>query len=340
MPPDSRMLSQELSPEALPEVVKLEKSVNNGNCQVSGWDFDFAAKSDTFYKLLVPKLLIELATELRQVGTSNGFELYRRVIRKIDPPKENDAFHMGKEIQGLGGKGTLKDFGQTCRILEFLEQKRKHFLLEIGTAVPLDDSARVLVSVVDKDTLGRLEDSKVSLEDYEKLVDRIRSREVNLRSRSARGASAKDPNAMVYDVGEGPARFEINTPVTSSASSEAGSSQRSASPWTPPAGAQDPWQGAPDPWDTPPGLADPYAQDLTPSEKARASRRGFLSATTASGRATHRECALLRREPAKTVDPNAPIATARTTLQPCAPAREEASTPRRLRPHPPTHLER
>ena len=82
---------------------------------------------------------------------------------------------MGNEIRGLGGKGTLKDFGQTCRFLTFLEQKRKHYLLEIGAAFPLADSARVLVSVVDEDTMGRLEDAKVTLEDYEKVVEWIRA---------------------------------------------------------------------------------------------------------------------------------------------------------------------
>ena len=88
----------------------------------------------------MPKLLLELATGLRQVGTGNGFELYGSVFRKIEPPKDNDAFHMGNDISGLGGKGTFKDFGQTCRFLEFLEQTRKHFLFYIGTAFPLDDS--------------------------------------------------------------------------------------------------------------------------------------------------------------------------------------------------------
>ena len=101
----SRMLSQEFSAEALPEVFKLVRSVNVGNCQVTDCEFDFATMLDTLYKLLMPKLPLELATDLRQWGSTNGFELYRRVVRKIDPPKENDPFHMGIEIQGLGGKG-------------------------------------------------------------------------------------------------------------------------------------------------------------------------------------------------------------------------------------------
>ena len=86
----------------------------------------------------------------------------------------------------------------------------------------------------------RLEDAKVTLEDYEKLTEWIRAREVRFTSRSSRSSSGKYPNAMVYAVGEGTAQYEIHTPEASSASQDPGSSQRIASPWTPPAGAQDP----------------------------------------------------------------------------------------------------
>ena len=144
---------------------------------------------------------------------------------------------MGNEIRGLGGKGTLKDFSQTCRVLTFLEQKRTHYLLQIGIAFPRDDSARVLVSVVDEDTMGRLEDGKISLENYELLVEWIRAREVRLTFRFSRGSPGKDPNAMVYAIGEGLSQYEIHTPEASSANPDPSSSQRSSSPWTPPAGA-------------------------------------------------------------------------------------------------------
>ena len=80
------------------------------------------------------KLHLELATDLRQVGSTNGVELYRRVFRKIGPPQENDAFHMGSESRGPCGKNTFKDFSQTCGFLPLLEQKCKHYLLEIGAA--------------------------------------------------------------------------------------------------------------------------------------------------------------------------------------------------------------
>ena len=89
--------------------------------------------------------------------------------------------------------------------------------------------------MVDEDTMSRLENGKIPLENYEKLVDWIRAREVRLTSFSTRGPSSKDPSAMVYGVADAPARYEIHTPDASSGSPEAGSSQRSASPWTPPA---------------------------------------------------------------------------------------------------------
>ena len=140
---------------------------------------------------------------------------------------------------------------------------------------------------------------------------------------------------MVYAVGEGVPQYETHTPDASSAGQEPGSSQRGSSPWTPPAAAQDSWHGSLDPWETPPGLADPYAQDLDAfgKGKGKGKQKGPLECYNCLGKGTHPECALLRREQAKAVDPSAPIATAKATLQPCAPAREEASTLRRL--HPP-----
>ena len=49
--------------------------------------FDFDVKSDAFYKLLMPRLPVAVATEFRQVGQANGFELYRRLVQKFDPPE-------------------------------------------------------------------------------------------------------------------------------------------------------------------------------------------------------------------------------------------------------------
>ena len=70
----------------------MSRRVNKGVCHITGWDFDCAGKSDMLYKLLFPKLSLELATDLWQVGTSNGFELYRSVVQKSDPPRRWTTF--------------------------------------------------------------------------------------------------------------------------------------------------------------------------------------------------------------------------------------------------------
>ena len=46
--------------------------------------FDFDVKADALYKLLMPRLPVALATEFRQAGQTNGFELYRRLVQKLD----------------------------------------------------------------------------------------------------------------------------------------------------------------------------------------------------------------------------------------------------------------
>ena len=91
----------------------------------------------------------------------------------------------------------MKDFPGTTKFLNFLEGKRKVFLLETGSFFPLKDSAHVLSSVLDEDTLGRVEDAEIELTNYNALKVWIERREVKLKSR---GKVAKDPNAMVYGV--------------------------------------------------------------------------------------------------------------------------------------------
>ena len=56
--------------------------------------FDFDVKADALYKLVMPKL--------RQVGATDGFELFRRLTQKLDPTRADSAFHLANEIRGLG----------------------------------------------------------------------------------------------------------------------------------------------------------------------------------------------------------------------------------------------
>ena len=172
-----RLVDQEFNQTGLLEVIEVCEKVDN-RTPVDADMFEFATKSDTLYKLLMPRLNLSLSTEFRQIGTSNGFELFRKVIRKLDPPKSDNTFHLANEIRGLGGTSPCKDFAQTCRFLLFLENRLKEFLIETGTSFLPADAARVLSQAVDEDTLGRLEDASLPPEDnYERVKNWIRERE-------------------------------------------------------------------------------------------------------------------------------------------------------------------
>ena len=64
--------------------------------------FDYAAKKDVLYRLLLPKLDDVLGNELAQTGDEDGFQLFRQLVRKLDPPKADVAFDLKTEIEGLG----------------------------------------------------------------------------------------------------------------------------------------------------------------------------------------------------------------------------------------------
>ena len=53
------------------------------------------------------------------MGVTNGFEVFRRLIQKLDPPHADNAFHLANEIRGLGGVSVCKDFAQTVRFVKF-----------------------------------------------------------------------------------------------------------------------------------------------------------------------------------------------------------------------------
>ena len=119
---------------------------------------DFLGKADALYKLLMPRLPTALGTKLRQVGVTNGFELFRKLIQKMDPPRADSAFHLANEIRGLGGVSVCKDFAQTVRFAKFLAGKMDDFTIETGESFPDSDAARVFSQAIDEDTMGRVDD--------------------------------------------------------------------------------------------------------------------------------------------------------------------------------------
>ena len=118
-----RLLDQEFDGgSGLMELMEICRKVD-GQAPVDPHQFEFSLKSDVLYKLLMPRLNLSLSTEFRQIGSTNGFELFRKVVRKLDPPKSDNTFHLTNEIRGLGGTSVCKDFAQTCRFMLFFESR-------------------------------------------------------------------------------------------------------------------------------------------------------------------------------------------------------------------------
>ena len=108
----SRLYEETFEKEKLREVAALTKRHEPRSPDLEiGFDFDL--KADALYKLLMPRLPVPLATEFRQVGQTNGFELYRRLVQKLDPPRADASFHLSNEIRGLGAGNLCKDFTHT-----------------------------------------------------------------------------------------------------------------------------------------------------------------------------------------------------------------------------------
>jgi hypothetical protein len=160
--------------------------------------YNFEEKADTLYRLIMPKLDELLSNEFAQTGTENGFELYRQLSRKIDPPRADLAFDLKAEIEGLG-KHSCANFGQTFRFLEMLDRRVRDFTLETGEEFSKDSLASILRRSVDPDTADRMDESDVPANSFQAVDTFIRKRESRLRSRGT-APSGKGPDAMVYGI--------------------------------------------------------------------------------------------------------------------------------------------
>ena len=86
--------------ESMKDTIERAKDVNKNVAVVDDVTMDWQAKANDLYKLLLPKLNLELSTELRHITVDNGFELWRLLNRKLDPPRTNLGFHMAVSQKG------------------------------------------------------------------------------------------------------------------------------------------------------------------------------------------------------------------------------------------------
>ena len=246
--------------ESMTMIIDRATKANKGQAPVD-YLFDFATKAATLYRMLVPKLNLDLSTEFRNSAPDNGFELWRLLNRKLDPPRADLGFHLTNDLR-KHARTSCADFAQTVRFISMLEQKRREFQVETGE--PLDPVVlgEILGAAIDEDTMSRIEDAnKIEIRDYEAVKLYVEQRHTKLTSRAAGKAIPKDTDKMVYGVGEA-------QPEAASAPAECGGgcggcaihpAPTSAATEAPAAPVYDPWTASPDPWSCQP--CGPEAQE-------------------------------------------------------------------------------
>ena len=90
--------------------------------------YTYADKKDVLYRILLPRLDEVHCNELAQTGDEDGIELFRQLVRKLDPPKSDVAFDLETEIEGLG-QHVCFNFGQTSRFLAMLDTRVRDYSL-------------------------------------------------------------------------------------------------------------------------------------------------------------------------------------------------------------------
>ena len=66
------------------------------------------------YRMLVPKLNLDLSTEFRNSPPDNRFELWRLLNRKLGPQRADWAFHWTNDLR-KHARTSCTDFGQTVK---------------------------------------------------------------------------------------------------------------------------------------------------------------------------------------------------------------------------------
>ena len=234
--------TQELSFEqAFRATVDRARTANSGTDPVEEF-FDYAAKGSILYRMLVPKLNLDLSTEFRNSSPDNGFELWRLLNRKLDPPRADFAFHWTNDLR-KHARSNCSDFNQTVKFIAMLEGKRREFAAETGDVLDVVVLGEILGSAMDEDTMGRLEDAGTDIKDYEKVRLYAENRHVKNASRAAGKAIPKDSDKMVYGV---EAAQSQPSPATC-AGGCGGCALHPAPPGLDSAAAYGPWADAQDP---------------------------------------------------------------------------------------------
>ena len=122
-----------------------------------GYDWEFNTKSVELYDFLAPKLNLTLFNELRQVGTTNGFELWRLLNKKKDPVRKEQAFFMEINLNNMSHH-KAKNFSETYDKMLELEKGILEFRATIGMPPDYKTLVKVMWAMMDIDTQEKAED--------------------------------------------------------------------------------------------------------------------------------------------------------------------------------------
>ena len=109
MPVDGRP-----SPSSSARRAILSRSANHATDPIDESLFDYQGKASVLYRMLVPKLNLDLSTEFRNSPPDNRFELWRLLNRKLGPPRADWAFHWTNDLR-KHARTSCTDFGQTVK---------------------------------------------------------------------------------------------------------------------------------------------------------------------------------------------------------------------------------
>ena len=141
-----------------------------GEDVVNGSLWDYHTHSQELYQMLSLKLNLDLFTRFSQVGTSNGFELWRQINKDRDPMKKDAHFFLRLEIRNMAAqRGKAANFEETYALFTAMEAKAKNYQAVVGSPIEPATMVEVMWIGMDAETTEKLEKLEGNYKEYSTL---------------------------------------------------------------------------------------------------------------------------------------------------------------------------
>ena len=195
------------------------------------------------YNFISPKLSLDLFSRYRQLGATNGFELWRLLNKEKDPIRKEQEFFMDIQLQNMS-HAKAKNFAESYSLMIELESKVLEYRTVIGKHPNLETLGKILWARLDAATQDKAEDTAgLDFMDYMKMGVHIRELQEKVLGRQGVRSTPASSNRMVDGL-QAPGhdhRF-IN------ADNSAGQEDRFLNHDRPADQGSDPWNQGEDPW--------------------------------------------------------------------------------------------